>query len=38
MKRRHKRIGFILAGVAALAGLVIVRFYFVATKDREARS
>ena len=28
----------LLAGVAALAGLVIVRFYFVATKDREARS
>jgi hypothetical protein len=28
----------LLAGVAALAGLVIVRFYFVPTKDREARS
>src|SRR6185369_2639547 len=28
----------LLAGVAALAGLVIVRFYFVPTKDHEARS
>jgi len=28
----------LLAGVAALAGLVTVRFYFVPTKDREARS
>jgi uncharacterized membrane protein (DUF373 family) len=28
----------LLAGVAALAGLVVVRFYFVPTKDHAARS